>query len=130
MHALLICMLARNTRYMHSYIIVHNSSTEHFIVKEENVSQPHNGKATQVDRVTVSKDVTTPSLKASKNASKSSAHKPVQVSSYSNTPMESQPWKPINVLLPPKSKSKASSHNDQLEKMKLASPGKIVTYVL
>ena len=68
--------------------------------------------------------MTTASVRVSRNTSKSSTHKPVQVSSDPSTPLESPRIKRKNLLIH-KPISKASSRSDRSEKMKLVPPGKI-----
>ena len=92
-------------------------------MKEESASQTHSGEATQVNQAAAS-DVTTPSVRVSRNTSKSSTHKPIQVSSDPSTPLESPLIKRKN-LIAPKPISKASSRSDRSEKMKLVPAGKI-----
>ena len=88
-------------------------------MKEESASQTHSGKAAQVNQA-IASDVTTPSVRVSK----SSTHRPIQVSSDPSTPLESPRNKRKNVMIP-KPISRASSRSDRSEKMKLVPAGKL-----
>lgn len=104
-------------------------STKHPIVVEESASETHSAEATQVNQTTALVDVTTtPSFRGSRNTSKSSNERPIQVSSDPSTPMESPRLKPKTVIVH-KPLSKASNRSNRSEKIKMATTGKI-TYVL
>ena len=93
-------------------------------MKEESASQTPSGEAIQVNQATAL-DVTTPGVRLSRNSSKSSAHKPIQVSNDSSTPLESPHIKRKN-LITHKPISKASARSpDRSEKMKLVPTGKL-----
>jgi len=111
---------------MHVCVCIRRS-TQHPIVKEESTQKRHSSEAVQVnhDQAKAS-DVTTPSLRVSRNASKSNTHKGIQVSSDPSTPMESPVLqKESKNLMAATPLSKESNHSDHSEKLKLALTGKI-----
>jgi len=116
---------------MHVCVCIH-SSAQHPIVKEESAQKRHSSEAVQMnDDQAKASDVTIPSLKVSRSASKSSTHKGIRVSSDPSTSMESpvlqKETKNLIVITP---LSKASSHSDHSEKFKLASAGKIIVVAI
>ena len=103
------------------------SSAKHPIVNEESAPGKHSAEATQVNQTTAVVVTTTPSFRGSRNTSKSSNERPIQVSSDPSTPMESPRLKPKTVIVH-KPLSKASNRSNRSEKIKMATTGKI-TYV-
>ena len=113
--------------YMHVTVY---SSAKHLMVVKESVPQRHSGESIQVKQPTAPVDVPAQSSRMSRNFSKSSTHKPIPVSSDHSTPIESPPQKIKNKnLFIPKTLSKASSHSDHSEKMKLAAAGSACVFV-